>query len=79
MKKLLFLLPLLTIGTVTLTGCPKDKRARLTFGTLVDKEAENIAKNYGLTKEQLIEEFGGIEVVKYDMKMRKAIEILKGE
>ena len=45
----------------------------------VDKEAENIAKNYGLTKEQLIEEFGGIEVVKYDMKMRKAIEILKGE
>lgn len=43
MKKLLFLLPLLTIGTVTLTGCPKDKRARLTFGTLVDKEAEKIA------------------------------------
>ena len=45
----------------------------------VDAEAEKIAKNYGLTKEDLISEFGGIEVVKYDMKMRKAIEILKGE
>ena len=45
----------------------------------VDAEAENIAKNYGITKEELISEFGGIEVVKYDMKMRKAIEILKGE
>ena len=45
----------------------------------VDEEAEKIAKNYGLTKEELITEFGGIEVVKYDMKMRKALEVLKGE
>ena len=45
----------------------------------VDKEAENLAKNYGMSKEDLITEFGGIDVVKYDMKMRKAIEILKGE
>lgn len=44
-----------------------------------EKEAENLAKNYGMTKEQLLSEFGGLEVVKYDMKMRKAIEVVKGE
>ena len=32
-----------------------------------------------MTKEDLIAEFGGIEVIKYDMKMRKAIEVVKGE
>jgi trigger factor len=42
-------------------------------------EAEKMAKNYGITKEELIQEFGGLDVVKYDMRMRKAIEIVKGE
>ena len=45
----------------------------------VEKEAEEMAKNYGMTKEELVQEFGGLDVVKYDMKMRKAIDILKGE
>ena len=44
-----------------------------------DKEAEKLAQNYGMTKEDLITQFGGIEMVKYDLKMRKAIEIVKGE
>ena len=44
-----------------------------------EKEAERLAENYGMTKEQLLSEFGGLEVVKYDMKMRKAIEVVKGE
>ena len=44
-----------------------------------EKEAEKLAENYGMTKEQLLTEFGGLEVVKYDMKMRKAIEVVKGE
>ena len=44
-----------------------------------EKEAEKMAKNYGMTKEQLISEFGGLEVLKYDVKMRRAIEIVKGE
>ena len=43
----------------------------------VEAEAEKMAANYGITKDELIKEFGGIEVVKYDMKMRKAIEIVK--
>ena len=45
----------------------------------VNAEAEKMAKNYGITKDELVQEFGGIDVVKYDMKMRKAIEIVKGE
>lgn len=45
----------------------------------VNEKAEEMAKNYGITKDELVSQFGGIEVVKYDMKMRKAIEIIKGE
>ena len=44
-----------------------------------NKEAEKLAENYGMTKEQLLSQFGGLEIVKYDMKMRKAIEVVKGE
>ena len=36
-----------------------------------------MAENYGLTKEDFLAQFGGLDIVKYDMKMRKAIEILK--
>lgn len=41
------------------------------------KEAEKMAENYGLTKEDFLAQFGGLDIVKYDMKMRKAIEVLK--
>ena len=48
-----------------------------------DKDAEakalEMAKNYGMTKEDLLKEFGGLDMVKYDMKMRSAINIVKGE
>lgn len=44
-----------------------------------DEEAKKLADNYGMTKEDLISNFGGIEMIKYDAKMRKAIEIVKGE
>ena len=42
MKKLLFLLPLLTLASVGLNGCNQDKRARLTYGTLIETKAEEI-------------------------------------
>ena len=42
-------------------------------------KAEEMAKNYGMTKEDLLKEFGGLDMVKYDMKMRAAINIVKGE
>lgn len=43
-----------------------------------DKKAEEMASNYGISKEELLKAYGSLEVVKYDMKMRNAIEIIKG-
>lgn len=47
-----------------------------------DKEAEDkaeeMANNYGISKEELLKAYGSLDVVKYDMKMHKAIEIVKG-
>ena len=40
-------------------------------------EADEMAKNYGITKEELLKAYGSDEVVKYDMKMHRALEILK--
>lgn len=40
------------------------------------KEAKEMAANYGIEESEFLEHFGGLEVVKYDMKMRKALEIL---
>ncbi len=42
-----------------------------------EKEAEDIAKKYQMSKEDFLKEFGGIDLVQYDLKMRKVIELLK--
>ena len=42
-------------------------------------EASDMAANYDVSKEEFLTHFGGLEVVKYDMRMRKALEILGGE
>ena len=42
-----------------------------------DKEAEELAKKYNLEKEEFLKQFGGIDMVQYDLEMRKAIELLK--
>ena len=42
-----------------------------------EKEAEDLANKYQMKVEDFKKEFGGIEMVKYDMKMRKAIDVLK--
>lgn len=44
-----------------------------------EKSAEEMATNYGISKDELLKAYGSLEVVKYDMKMRNAIEIIKGE
>lgn len=41
------------------------------------KEAEDLAKKYNMDKEDFLREFGGMEMVKYDLEMRKTIEKLK--
>lgn len=43
----------------------------------VEKKATEMAENYGITKEELLEAYGSLEVVKYDMKMREAMEIIR--
>ena len=42
-----------------------------------EKEAEELAKKYQMKKEDFLKAFGGIEMVQYDMEIRKVIEILK--
>ena len=39
-------------------------------------EAEKMSSEYGVEKEEFLKHFGGLEVVKYDLRMRKALEIL---
>lgn len=43
----------------------------------VEKKAKEMADNYGITVEELIKAYGTLEVVKYDMRMHRALEILK--
>ena len=42
-----------------------------------EKEAEELAKKYQMEKEEFLKQFGGLELVQYDLEMRKVIETLK--
>ena len=42
-----------------------------------EKHAEEIATQYNMKKEDLLKEYGGIEVLKYDMKMQKALDLIQ--
>ena len=44
----------------------------------VDKEVSELAKKYNMEKEQFINQFG-TETVKYELKFKKVIDLLKGE
>ncbi len=44
-----------------------------------EAEAEKMANEYGVDKAEFLAHFGGLDVVKYDMRMRKALEILGEE
>lgn len=43
----------------------------------IDAKAKEMAENYGISVEELIKAYGTIDVVKYDMTMHKALEIIK--
>lgn len=43
----------------------------------VEKELEEMAQKYNTTKEEILKELGDIEMLRYDLKMRKAIDVLK--
>lgn len=42
-----------------------------------DKEAEELAKKYQMEKEEFLKQFGGLDMIQYDLEMRKTIELLK--
>ena len=41
------------------------------------KEAEELAKKYQMDKDEFLKQFGGIDMVQYDLEVRKTIELLK--
>ena len=41
-----------------------------------EKSAEEMAAQYAVSKEEFLSHFGGLETVKYDLRMRKALEVL---
>ena len=43
----------------------------------VDKEIDEMAKKYNMKKDEFIKAFGGKDMVKYDLEIRKIIELLK--
>lgn len=43
----------------------------------VEKEADSLAAKYNMKKDEFLKLFGGLEMVKYDLEMRKTIEFLK--
>lgn len=49
--------------------------------SVTDKEAKEKAKematNYGISEDELIKAYGSLDVIKYDIKMHKAIDIIK--
>jgi trigger factor len=40
------------------------------------EEAGKMAEHYGMEKDEFLKQFGGLEVVKYDLRMHKALDIL---
>ena len=44
-----------------------------------NEEADKLASRYQMEKDEFLKSFGGIEMIKYDLQMRAAIDVLKGE
>ena len=42
-----------------------------------DKEIEDLANKYQMKKEDFLKQFGGKEMVQYDLEVRKTIDLLK--
>ena len=42
-----------------------------------EKEAESLAEKYKMKKEEFLKQFGGIDLVKYDLEIRKTVDLLK--
>lgn len=45
----------------------------------VNEEADALAEKYQMKKDEFLKAFGGLDMIKYDLEMRSAIDVLKGE
>jgi trigger factor len=43
-----------------------------------NKEAEELAKKYQMSKDEFLNAFGGLDMIKYDLTMKAAVDVLKG-
>ena len=43
------------------------------------KEISDMAKKYNMTEEEVLKSMGGMEAMKYDLEVKRAIDIIKGE
>ena len=44
-----------------------------------EEEANKLAEKYQMKNEEFLKLFGGLDMVKYDLEMRAAMNVLKGE
>lgn len=44
-----------------------------------NEEASKMAEKYQMDKDEFLKVFGGLDMIKYDVQMRRAMEIIKGE
>ena len=44
-----------------------------------DEEATKLAEKYNMDKDEFLKMFGGLEMIKYDLQMRQAMDVLRGE
>ena len=45
---------------------------------VANKEAEELAKKYQMSKDEFLNAFGGLDMIKYDLTMKAAVDVLKG-
>ena len=43
-----------------------------------NKEAEELSKKYQMSKDEFLNAFGGLDMIKYDLTMKAAVDVLKG-
>lgn len=44
-----------------------------------DEEATKLAEKYQMKKDEFLKMFGGLDMIKYDLQMRQAMDVLRGE
>ena len=42
-----------------------------------EEEAEKLAEKYQMKKDEFLKQFGGLDLVKYDLEVRKTVDLLK--